>query len=261
MAKPKTMIIYVAAANLTTVGASVAEARERGQAVRLISLSEFRGETEQNAGAVFVERVAGDELVYDKIQQAYPLIEVQDWTGSVDVDSHATFEAPKADETLKDLRLQLIGLGGSAPAGANAAQLADLIAAQKASNNIIPILPNPATQGTTIPDPTPVMLKADGDKLIDSNATGTNAAGLKAAEEKAGEPVTGNQTAGASATRPTTSAADAGSGDAPSAAQLVKSNSKDQLLSLAKDAGVTDVTADNNKDEIAAKIVSARTAS
>lgn len=201
MAKPKTTILYASAANLATLAADVSEARERGQPVRLIALEEFRNETEQNAGAVYMERTEGDELLWDAIQQAYPLIVVQNWTGKLDVDAPATHQAKSADEDLKGLRLELIRLGGSAPANASAAELADLIAAQRAEKQHTPILPNPATQGTTVPDPTPVIQKADGDKLIDSRATGTTEAGKKAAEKVAGEPVTGNQTAAASAAK------------------------------------------------------------
>jgi len=42
--------------------------------------------------------------------------------------------------------------------------------------------------------------------------------------------------------------------------KLVNSNNKDELLALAKDEGVEGVTDDNNKSEIAAKIVAARSA-
>lgn len=198
MAKPKTMIIYAASASIAAIAAAIAPARERGQAVRLIALEEFRGETEQSAGAVFVERRDGDELVFDRIQQAYPMIQVQDWGEGADVEDNSTFVPVQQDDELRNLRLQLIALGGSAPAGADAAQLANLIAAQRAAMHHHPILPNAATQGTTIPDPTPILQRQTGDQLVDERATGSTAPVLAAAEEVAGEPVTGSQTAGAS---------------------------------------------------------------
>lgn len=257
MAKPKTMILYALGASMASMGAAIAPARERGQAVRLIALEEFRGETEQNAGAVYVERSAGDELVFDRIQQAYPMIVVADWGGGVDVDDHASFVAEPADETIKQLRLRLIGLGGSAPAGADAGQLSDLIAAQEVHDRRIPILPSPASAGTVIPDSTPIVQRTPGDQLVDSG-TGTSAASLEAATEAAGAAPTGTTDGTAS-----TSTANAlGDGDATvlTADQLQSRNDKAGLLALAKEAGVTDVTEDNNKAEIAAKIVAAREA-
>ena len=199
MAKPKTLIIYALAASVADITTSIAEARERGQPVRLIALEEFRGETEQNAGAVYVERSDEDELVFDRIQQAYPLIEVQDYDGDLNLDKWATFEPKPQEDDLVELRLQLIKLGGSAPAGADAAELANLIAAQRAEQRHHPILPNPATQGTVIPDATPIVQRSDGDKLIDENAVGTGPAGLKAAEKVAGEGPSGGGTASHSA--------------------------------------------------------------
>lgn len=196
--KLKTTIIYCLTASIATIKSDVTEARESGKPVRLIAIEEFRGETEQNAGAVYVERSEGDELVFDRIQQAYPLIVVQDYGGSVDFDKKEATVAVNADEDLKALRLELIRLGGSAPAGADAAQLADLIAAQRAHVQHVPILPNPATQGTTVPDPTPIVQKNDGDKLIDDRATGTSAKAKEVVEEVAGEAPTGTQSAAAS---------------------------------------------------------------
>jgi len=210
MAKPKTMIIYAATASIAALAADAATARERGQAVRFIALEEFRGETEQNAGAVYVERRAGDELIVDRIRQAYPMIEVQDLGSSgVDLDDHESFQPTPADDTVKELRLRLIGLGGSAPAGADAAQLADLIAAQLAHTNRTPILPSPASQGTTIPDATPISQRPDGDKLLDAGATGTSAASIEAATQVAGEAPSGagGPTASASVTSDTPPAA------------------------------------------------------
>lgn len=269
MAKPKTLIIYAASASIMAITAAIAPARERGQAVRLISLEEFRGETESNAGAVFVERAEGDELVYDRIQQAYPMIEVQDWTGKVDVESPKTFVAPSADEVLKALRLRLIGLGGSAPAGATAEELGDLIAARLAESRHIPILPNAATQGTVIPDATPIAQQAPGDQLIDENATGTGPAVLQAMEQVAGEGVTGTSTATASGTASTATDAAAGTGGASGdggastgptdeeVAALVKGKSEVQLRKLATDEEVPEGTikSDSDKGDIARAIL------
>lgn len=262
MAKPKTMIIYALGASVASIAAAIAPARERGQAVRIIALEEFRGETEQNAGAVYVERNGGDELVFDRIQQAYPAIEVQDWGGGVDVDDHASFAEKPADQTIKDLRVQLIALGGSAPAGADAAKLADLIAAYKAENNLNPNMPSPASQGTVIPDSTPIVQRPDGDKLVDPTATGTTAEALRVAEEQSGEGATQGGTPGSASPSTTAGTSDApnstdGSGDdgdAPTESQLM-SKSKPELLKLAKG---TDATEDNNKSEIVAKIIAAR---
>jgi hypothetical protein len=46
--------------------------------------------------------------------------------------------------------------------------------------------------------------------------------------------------------------------EASEADRLVRENSKDELLAMARNAGVAGVSADNNKAEIAAKIVAAR---
>lgn len=194
MAKPKTTIIYALSSSMAAlIAGDVADARNRGLPVRLIAIDQFRGETEQNAGAVYVERSEKDELLFDAIAQAYPHMEVQDLSdakfGGVELATPVM-----ADEELKGLRLALIGMGGTAPAGASADELRSLIqehAIQGDGPARIPVLPTPASQGTVIPDSTPVVLKADGDKTVSAAAVGSTEPVIAAATEATGEaPVT-----------------------------------------------------------------------
>lgn len=190
MAKPKTTIVYALGSSLTALAAgSVSEARDRGLPVRLIAIDQFRGETEQNAGAVYVERSENDDLFFDAVAQAYPHLEVQDFKEG-DFDKPEVANVVMADEELKGLRLALISMGGTAPAGASPAELKALIqehALQADGPARIPVLPTPASQGTVIPDATPVVLKADGDKTVSAAAVGSTAPVVAAAEAATGE--------------------------------------------------------------------------
>ncbi len=194
MAKPKTTIIYAPEAHIAGIVASdVAAARDRGIPVRMVATEQFRGETEQNAGAVFVERNADDALLFDAIAQAYPHLEVQDLSDA-DFSTHKAPEVKQAEPELKTLRLQLIGMGGTAPAGADADTLRKLIQEHSLQSDgpaRIPVLPTPASQGTPIPDATPVALKADGDMTVSAAAVGSTQPVIDAATDATGEaPVT-----------------------------------------------------------------------
>lgn len=199
MAKALTTILYASSSALAVLAAEVAEARNAGQPIRLIALEEFRGETEQNAGAVYVQAPEGftdsDDasdsfaVLLDSIRQAYPHLEVQQYKGPFKPFEPEVHKPEMADAVLRDLRLQLIGLGGSAPANANAEELANLIAAQQVNVDLAarkPVMPTPATQGTVIPDATPVVQKVGADKLVSPAAVGTSPEALKMAEDEAG---------------------------------------------------------------------------
>ena len=210
MAKLKTMIIYASTTAIAGLVADVKEARERGQAIRLIETEEFRGETEQNAGAVYVARRAGDELLFSAIQQAYPHLEVQNYGSGPNLDDFKSFEHVEPDPDVKALRLELVAIGGSAPAGAGPDELRELIAAQRLHMHKVPVLPTPATQGTTIPNPTPIVQRPDGDKLVEEGATGLSPALAAASEAETGEGTSGTGTAAASGSIPAGTAGDQG---------------------------------------------------
>lgn len=223
MSKKLTTILYASTANLASLASEVKDARDAGQPVRLIALEEFRGETEQNAGAVYVERAASDTIpnfpaLLDAIAQAYPHLEVQPYTGPFEVrepEQHTPFAA---DDQLRNLRMELIGAGGSAPANADAAELADLIAAQRARvgfGSRVPVMPTPATAGTVIPDSTPVVQRlSEADAIVDPASHAATPEALAAAADAAGEPGSGTTTVGAHS--PTTT------GDTPVLADLSK---------------------------------------
>lgn len=193
MAKRLTTILYASAANIAGLAADLKPVRAAGRPVRLIALEEFRGETEQNAGAIFVERKANDEVMFNAVAQAYPHLEVQDYSeGVLDVDDAAESpHAPRlADDAMRDLRMRLINAGGSAPANASAEELANLIAAQETSRGLgdrVPVLPTPATAGTVIPDSTPVAQRIGADALVSESAVATSGEALDKAVELAGE--------------------------------------------------------------------------
>lgn len=137
MAKRNTIILYAHAASIPALmEAGVKEAREGGQAVRLIELEQFRGETEVGAGQVFVERSKNDDELFAKVEAAYPDMEVKSFEGKLARKAVKEAAQPVDEELeLRALRKRLVTLGGSAPAGADAAQLADLIAARMAAAN------------------------------------------------------------------------------------------------------------------------------
>lgn len=194
-----TTILYATAASLPALAAAIKPARDAGQPIRLISLEEFRGETEQNAGAVYIappEGVEGTErdhygVLFDAIAQAYPHLNVQGYTdGAFDVEEEAsTHHMAAADDQMRDLRMQLINAGGSAPANASAEELSNLIASQRARTGLgsrTPVLPTPATAGTVIPDSTPVIQRIGADALVSESAVGTSPEALQMAQDAAG---------------------------------------------------------------------------
>jgi len=203
-----TTILYASAANLAALTAEVAPARSGGQPIRLIALEEFRGETEQNAGAVYIQvpEAASEErerfsVLFDAIAQAYPHLNVREYeTGAFDVrEEEDTHHMIAADDALRDLRMSLIAAGGSAPANADAETLSNLIAAQRATQGLgsrTPVMPTPATQGTVIPDSTPVVQRQGADALVSESATGTSQEALQLAQGEAG-PGSGQTDAGA----------------------------------------------------------------
>jgi hypothetical protein len=193
-----TTILYASAANLAALAVAIKPARDTGQPIRLIALEEFRGETEQNAGAVYVDRAAketvGDkfDVLLDAIASAYPHLNVQPYDeGAFDVEAEAdTHHMQAADDQMRDLRMELINAGGSAPANADAETLSNLIAAQRATRGLgsrVPVLPTPTTAGTVVPDSTPVMARIGADALVSESATGTSQEALDIAKDTAGE--------------------------------------------------------------------------
>lgn len=176
----KATIIYAPVNQLVALNKEAEELRERGATIRLVSLNEFRGETETNAGAVFV--ADADDTMFDAVQQAYPHLEVEEFGGfnGLDPVQSARDQNEAVGGDLRQLRMRLIGLGGSVPAGASEDDLRNLIAEQEAGLNRTPNLPNPGTQGTVIPDSTPTMAKNAADKAIDVAATGSTPANIRA---------------------------------------------------------------------------------
>lgn len=157
----KTYIVYAALAlHPAILLAQVTPAREAGQSVRLVGTDFFRaGEAETNAAAVvFVQREPAnhvdaedpraeelaqsiadkDEQLFQDICATYPDLEVKRVSESdLKIPALASADddpapAKKGNDVMKDLREELIALGGSVPANASAAKLADLIAAEKA---------------------------------------------------------------------------------------------------------------------------------
>lgn len=209
----KTLIIYAYASTILQgdLKASLEDAKAVGQTARLVELEQFRGETESNAGSIYVERRDGDEVLIDAIAQAYPHLEIDDLPeDGLDFKSFDTYVPTVAKDTQRDLRLRLIRLGGTAPAGASEDKLAELIAAQEDSQAAarVPVLPTPASQGSVIPGG-PVVQKAGTEKLVEVKAVGTTDAAL----EEAGKTVDGAGDQSGEGDAPKGGEGDSGQGD------------------------------------------------
>lgn len=132
----KTLIIYAATAlHAALVEEVVTPAREGGQSVRLIGTEFFkRSEPETGAAGIVVVRSKGDDDVFNAIVDTYPELEVTSAKdGSVKLPKITIDPNPRgtSDDEVRELRAELIGLGGSIPAGADAAKLRDMIADQR----------------------------------------------------------------------------------------------------------------------------------
>lgn len=234
-----TTILYASASALTGLSAELKPARE-AQPIRLIALEEFRGETEQNAGAVYVAQPADPidnfDVLRDAIAQAYPHLNIRDYAdGAFDVAAEAsTHHMEAADDQMRQLRMTLIAAGGSAPANASAEELSNLIASQRAREGLgarTPVLPTPATAATVIPDSTPVVQRIGADKLVAESAVGTSPEALKIAQDEAG--------AGSGSTAPGAFSPTESGTRSPDLPDLDKVSTHAQAETIAKAEGVT----------------------